>query len=219
MSNRLPVFTLLFALGVCLECASAFAALPALDKQQSPSEILSSEKNKAQEEETENSAYTYVVGAQNLLQVKIFGEASVNQLYRVDEDGYIKHALAGRVKLGGLTVTEAEELMERKLDGDYIINPQINIFVLEFSHFSIIGEVRKPGNYEISGRVSVIRAVSIAGGFTPIANQRGVQIIRRGSDGLETKINVDATRIMHGDLSEEVYLQADDVVVVPKSFF
>ena len=91
--------------------------------------------------------------------------------------------------------------------------------MLEYSQFSIIGEVRKPGNYELSGRVNVIRAISRAGGFTPIANQRGVQIIRRNDDGTEIKINVDATRIMNGDLSGEVDLRADDVVVIPKSFF
>ena len=161
----------------------------------------------------------YIIGAQNLLQIRIFGEASINQLYRVDEDGYIKHALAGRVKLGGLTVTAAERLMEQKLDGDYILNPQMSIFVLEYSHFSIIGEVRRPGNYEISGRVSVIRAISMAGGFTPIANQRGVQIIRKATDGSESKISVDAAKIMEGNLSDEQDLQADDVIVVPKSFF
>lgn len=161
----------------------------------------------------------YVIGSQNLLQIKIFGEAAVNQIYRVDEDGYIKHSLIGRVRLGGLTVTEAEKLMEQKLDGDYVINPQVNIFVLEYSHFSIIGEVRKPGNYEISGPVSVIRAISMAGGFTPIASQGNVQIIRKNPDGTESKIKVDVGRIMQGDLSSEENLQADDVIVVPKSFF
>ena len=162
---------------------------------------------------------SYVIGPQNLLQIKIFGEAGTNQMYRVDEDGYIRHALAGRVKIAGLNVAEAEKQLEQQLDGDYIINPQVNIFVLEYSHFSIIGEVRKPGNYEISGRVSVIRAISMAGGFTPIANQRGVQIIRKTEDGREVKIGVDAVRIMEGNLSDEQDLQADDVVVIPKSFF
>ena len=161
----------------------------------------------------------YVIGPQNMLQIKIFGEAGINQLYRVDDDGYIKHALAGRIKIGDLTVEEAEKVIERSLDGDYIINPQVTIFVMEYSRFSIIGEVRRPGNYELSGRFSVIRAVSLAGGFTPIANQRGIQIIRKNADGSEVKLSVDATRIMGGDLSAEVDLQADDMVVVPKSFF
>lgn len=183
---------------------------------------------KAASAERDSSAYDdssrdenpYEIGPQNLLQIKIFGEAGINQLYRVDEDGYVKHSLLGRVKIGGLTVAEAEKEIEKRLDGDYIINPQVTIFVLEYGHFSIIGEVRKPGNYELSGRVSLIRAISIAGGFTPIANQKGVQIIRTAPDGTETKISVDTTRItQQGDLSAERDLQADDVIVVPKSFF
>lgn len=162
----------------------------------------------------------YEIGPQNLLQIKVFGESNTNQIYRVDEEGYITHVLLGRVKVGGYTVEEIERLLEKKLDGDYIINPHVTVFVLEFSHFSIIGEVRKPGNYELSGRVSIIRAISIAGGFTPVADQRAVKIMRKNESGGESVINVDTTRItQRGDMSAEVYLQADDVVVVPKSFF
>ena len=171
-------------------------------------------------DEPEEGDNAYHIGPQNMLQIRIFGEAGINQLYRVDEEGYIKHALGGRMKLGGLTVSEAEKLVEQKLDGDYIINPQINIFVIEYSQFSIIGEVRKPGNYEISGRVSIIRAISMAGGFTPIADQRAVQIIRKNEGGSETKLKVDVSRIMQGGESSADYdLQADDVIVIPKSFF
>jgi protein involved in polysaccharide export with SLBB domain len=192
---------------------AAFAA--AVDDDKTPVRPRASEFT----EERRDDIAPYTIGSQNLLQIKIFGEAAVNQIYRVEEDGYIKHALIGRVKLGGLTVTEAEAFMEEKLGGDYIINPQVNIFVLEYSHFSIIGEVRKPGNYEISGRMSVIRAISVAGGFTPVANQRNVQVIRRNDDGTESKLTVDAQRIMSGDRSADMDLQADDVIVVSKSFF
>lgn len=170
-------------------------------------------------DETHKTDSPYVIGPQNLLQVKIFGEAGTNQIYRVDEDGFIKHALAGRMMVGGLTVSQAENELEKRLQGDYIINPQVTIFVMEYSHFSIIGEVRRPGSYEITGRISIIRAISMAGGFTPIANQRGVQIIRKTIDGTENKINIDATRLMSGDMTSDELLEAEDVVVVPKSFF
>ena len=205
-----PVF-FLFTLFLCLNAAAA----PSGKEDQS---LTPSSYGKVGNEAEEDSS-SYPIGTQNLLQIKIFGEAGVNQLYRVDEDGYIKHALAGRIKVGGLTVTEAEKLVEQRLDGDYIINPQVNIFVLEYSHFSILGEVRRPGSYEITGRISVIRAISLAGGFTPIASQRGVQIIRKNANGSESKIAVDAVKIMEGSLSNEQDLQADDVIVVPKSFF
>lgn len=209
MMKKSLIFILIGSFALAGMCPSALAAPAAVAD-------ISAVKERDSADEGPGA---YIIGPQNLLQVRIFGEASINQLYRVDEDGYVRHALAGRVKLGGMTVAEAEKIMEQKLDGDYIINPQVSIFVLEYSHFSIIGEVRRPGSYEISGRVSVIRAISIAGGFTPIANQRGVQINRKNPDGTEAKINVDATRIMQGDLDAEQDLQADDVIVVPKSFF
>ena len=214
MIKKLFVLFLVSWVAVCPFQSQARAA--AINERSAPSSATF-EKQAVDADRDENP---YLIGSQNLLQIKIFGEANINQLYRVDEDGYIKHALIGRIRVGGLSVAEAERELERQLDGDYIINPQVTIFVLEYSHFSIIGEVRKPGNYEISGKVSVIKAISIAGGFTPIANQKAVQIIRKNESGSESKINVDTTRLTQfGDISSEVELQADDVVVVPKSFF
>lgn len=215
MMKRLSV--LCFSLSLLILCPAPSADGASSDALDDLTSLTRAQERKADEEDDNGTAY--LIGAQNLLQIKIFGESSVTPIYRVEEDGYIKHALIGRVKLGGLTTTEAERVMEEKLDGDYIINPQVNILVLEYSRFSIIGEIRKPGNYEISGRMSVIRAISTAGGFTPIANQRDVQIIRKNTDGTERKIGVDTTRITRGDLSAEVDLQADDVIIVGKSFF
>lgn len=166
-----------------------------------------------------DDATPYAIGPRNVIQIKIFGDASTHQIYRVDELGYISHALVGRVKIAGLTVPEAEKLMESKLDKDYILNPRVNVFILQYSTFSIIGEIKRPGNYEITGRVSVIEAISMAGGFTAVANQRGVKIMRK-QEGRETAVNIDTTRItQQGDRSTDAYIEEDDVVVVPKSFF
>ncbi len=161
----------------------------------------------------------YMIGPQNMIQIKIFGDATTNTVYRIDELGYIKHPLVGRVKLGGHAVSEAEEIMEKSLSGDYIVNPQVTILVLEHSHFSVIGEIKKPGIYELTGRVTVIEAISMAGGFSPVASQGGVKIMRK-RDGLQSTIDVNTNRItQQGDLTADVDIEADDVVVVPKSFF
>ncbi len=163
---------------------------------------------------------SYQIGPQNLLQIKVLGESTVNQIYRVEDDGFIKHALLGRIRVGGMNVPELEKYLEENLDGDYIINPKVTVFILEFSNFSILGEVKKPGNYELSGRISLIHALSIAGGFTPVASQKNVQIMRKNQDGTETKLTIDTTRITQGgDLSADEDLQPDDIIVVSKSFF
>lgn len=162
---------------------------------------------------------SYCIGPQNVIQVKIFGDAGTNQIYQVNERGFIKHALLGPVQIGGMPVAEAEKLIEKKLKGDYFVDPRVTIFVLEHSHFSVIGEVRKPGTYEIQGKTSLIEAISMAGGFTPVASQGHVKIVRKKEDTKST-IEVDTTRITNqGDLSSDVSIEADDVVVVPKSFF
>lgn len=161
-----------------------------------------------------------VIGPQNLIQIKIFGEADANQIYRVDEQGYIRHALIGRIRLGGQTVEEAERLLESTFSGDYYVNPRVSVFVLEHSYFSILGEVRRPGTFELTGRVSVIKAISMAGGFTPVANQRAVKITRKLPDGAgETTFEVDTTQLTGGNRSAQTDLQAEDVVLVPKSFW
>ena len=116
MTKKSPIVSLVVFLSLFAACPAAFSAPAPASVEQAAARA---------EQKEESNAYT--IGPQNLLQVKIFGEAGINQLYRVDEDGYIKHALMGRVKLGGLTTTEAERIVEEKLSGDYIINPQVNM--------------------------------------------------------------------------------------------
>lgn len=206
-----PCRIFFFILAFCLSCGMP---QPAWARDMKPT-LLPLAQTSA---EAAPSEHSYIIGPQNLLQIKIYGEAS-NQIYRVDEVGCITHTLLGRVKLGGMTVTDAEKMLESSLSGDYIINPHVNIFVLEHSHFSVLGEVKKPGSYEILGRVSVIEAISMAGGFTPVASQGAVKIIRKSSDK-EATIHVDTTKITgQGDTSEDAYVEADDVIVIPKSFF
>ena len=191
-------------LGACY--VSAFAA------EEQPTDLAETTSNR-------RADLPYIIGPRNMIQIKIFGDASTYQLYRVDELGYINHALVGKIKIAGLNISEAEKLLESRLDKDYIINPRVNIFVLQYSTFSIIGEVKRPGNYEITGRVSIIEAISMAGGFTAVANQRGVKVMRK-TIGHEATLNVDTTRVtQQGDRSSDVYIEQDDVVVIPKSFF
>lgn len=168
----------------------------------------------------EGSELQYTINPRNVIQIRIFGEGTVNQIYRVDESGYITHALVGRIRLGGQTVAQAEKTMENALRGDYIINPRVTVFVLEHSRFSVLGEVRRPGTYEIQGRVSLIEALSMAGGFTPVASQGDVKIIHKNENGPETSETVDVARIARGERTQQnIYIRPDDVIVVAKSFF
>ncbi len=160
---------------------------------------------------------SYKIGANNLLYIKILGESGIQQTFRVDSMGFITHPLVGRIKIAGMSVSDAEEMLRQQLEGDYILNPFVNIFVLEHSHFSVLGEVRKPGNYELLGNLSIVEAISMAGGFSPVANEEKVKILRRDEMGEKT-IVVDVEDIIEGR-SQDTYVEAGDVISVPKSFF
>ncbi len=184
-----------------------------------PEDALAATEVQSAQAESLGGDYAYRIGPQNLLQIKILGESATTQVYRVDEMGYITHALLGRLKLEGLTVVEVERLVTDKLRGQYILHPTVTVFVVEHSHFSILGEVRRPGNYEITGRVSIIEALSMAGGFTPLANQKGVKIVRKKEDE-ERIVHVNAVHLMQNpEPNNEVDIVANDIIVVPKSFF
>ena len=184
-----------------------------------PSMGMAGKEDVAGQQESKGGDFAYKLGPQNLIQIKIYGESAVNQIYRIDEMGFISHALLGRIKLQGVTVADAETMLTERLAAGYINNPNVTVFVIEHSRFSILGEVRRPGTYEILGRVSVIEAISMAGGFTPLANQKDVKINRKIA-GVEDAIKIDASRIIgSGDASGAVDVQANDVIVVSKSFF
>jgi polysaccharide export outer membrane protein len=160
----------------------------------------------------------YIIGPENFIQIRILGESDTQQTFRVDESGTITHPLLGRIKLGGKTVSEAEHIMEDALKGDYILNPNVTILVLEHSRFSILGEVRNPGHFEIMGQLHLVDAVSMAGGFTPVANQKKVKVVRRSERGDQT-MEENVEDIMKGKKTDTILIQAGDVINVGKSFF
>lgn len=172
----------------------------------------------AHAEGAEAGEAAYRIGQQNLIQIRILGEGTLQQTFRVDDLGFITHPLVGRVKLAGKTVAEAETMLESTLKDDYIRNPHITVFVVEHSRFSVLGEVRQPGTYEIMGQVSIVEAISMAGGFTPVANERKVRVLRSNEMGEET-IEVDVQAIIDGKQPDNIFIEAGDVISVTKSFF
>jgi polysaccharide biosynthesis/export protein len=199
---------------------AAFVSLMLFHLAATPSDLPTQPSNAAAIDQAQSTLdAAYKIAPQNLIQIRILGEDGLQQTFRVDDNGYITHPLVGRVKVAGQTVSNAEEMLEKTLKDDYIRNPHITIFVVEHSHFSMLGEVREPGNYEILGKVSMMQAISMAGGFTPVANERKVRVLRRSKDGAEQSLEVDVQAIMDGAKEDNEFVQAGDVINVPKSFF
>lgn len=174
------------------------------------------EEGAAPEQRVEN----YKISAGDLLLVDVYDEPDLSTETRVLNDGYISLPLLGQVKAGGLTVLELEKAVTRGYAEKYLVDPHVTVFVEEFSRVFVFGEVQKPGAFSISGKMSVFEAITLAGGFTDVANKSAVKIIRQKPDGGETAFEVNIERLTKkGDSSEDMELQANDRVIVTRAFF
>jgi polysaccharide export outer membrane protein len=131
--------------------------------------------------------------------IKVFQEEDLETTARIDKDGNIFFPLLGKAQIGGQTVQEATGTMETLLK-EYLINPQVSLEIVSYAkqHFTILGQVNKPGIFDIpdESSLNLLEALGMAGGYTKIANP-GKIIIKRMVDGKEAVIRIDGNRILN----------------------
>lgn len=161
----------------------------------------------------------YRIGIGDLIQVDVYDEADLSKEVRVLTDGFISFPLLGSIRAAGKTVPELESTITQLLAAKYLVNPQVTIFVVEFSNVFVFGEVENPGSFPIYGKMTVFEAITLAGGFTDVANTSKIKVLRQ-QNGREVSLEVDMSRLMkNGDTSQDIELQANDRVIVSRSFF
>jgi polysaccharide export outer membrane protein len=180
------------------------------------------EKEASPEPSVSEPSSNYQVGPENALQIDVYYGKSekISQKVRVSAGGMIQFPLVGDVAVAGLTVAEVQEKLRRLLEKDYLVNPQVTVYIEEYSTVSIVGEVKTPGVYPIRGRLTVVELISLAGGFSKIASPNKVKVVRTHPDGTKEEIAVRVKDIMnkHSGDQEDVLLVSGDLVIVPESF-
>lgn len=166
-------------------------------------------------------AYTgaseYRVGAQDLLEISVFQVAELNRTVRVNSNGQITLPLVGMVKAGGKTVQELEAEIAGKLSESYLQDPQVSVFVTEFTsqRVTLEGAIKKPGIYPVTGKTSLLQAIAQAEGVTELANLDGV-VVFRTVEGQRMAAVFSLNQIRAGDAADpQVY--GDDIIVVDQS--
>lgn len=172
----------------------------------------------------EESSEGYLLQPGDRLTVKIYPEDEYLKggEMEVSAEGNITLPLVGRVPVGGMTVLEAEKELVKIIDRDYIVNPEVVIDVLKYKKQSVVvlGQVKTPGTYEVPAgttRVTLLQAISLAGGFSDIANIKKIKIMRTVG-GKKEVLRANAEAIIGGE-EEDVELEAGDVVHVMESLF
>lgn len=156
------------------------------------------------------SAVTYSTSSNSAIGV------AQQQNYLVDNKGEIDFPVIGKLKIGGLSRDEVIELLEKKLDPDYIKNPNINVRIANYK-ISIFGDVKKPGSYTIPNeRITILEAIALAGDLN-ISGQRNTIMVLREEKGKKVEYNVDllSNKVF---TSPVYYLQQNDVVYVEPNY-
>jgi protein involved in polysaccharide export with SLBB domain len=159
------------------------------------------------------------LGAGDLLEVRVFEEADLSGPYRVSPGGTIDFPLCGKLKVEGLNGSSAADLITRCLGEKYLKRPQVSVLVREYNSKKIFvfGEVQKPGTFPYDEEMSVIQAITVAGGFSKLASKNDVAVTRL-IDGKETRIRVRVADIGTGR-EKNLKLLPGDIVFVPESLF
>jgi len=162
----------------------------------------------------------YVLQPFDLIQVVVFQEPDLERQVRLSQESTITLPLIGAVNLSAKTVREAQNLIRDLYDRDYLVNPQINITVTEYSKVTVnvIGSVDKPGTVVIppDRPLNLIDAITQAGGFTRLADRKRVKITRLGEDGKTTTAVINADEIIQSQSVDQWVLQKGDVIFVPE---
>ncbi|MDP8236378.1 MAG: polysaccharide biosynthesis/export family protein [Candidatus Erginobacter occultus] len=162
---------------------------------------------------------SYLINPHDLLDISVLGESDLSLTVRVSERGLISFPLLGEVRAAGYSPLQLERQLEELLGADFLVSPSVNVTVKESGTISVLGQVNKPGAFEIKGRLTVTRAIAQAGGLTSTANPNGTRLIRR-YNGREETIPIRLNDILKdGDLAHDLPLRPGDLIVVPESFF
>lgn len=163
-------------------------------------------------------AEDYIIGPDDVLNISVYREEELGRTVRVSSDGYFSFPLVGQVKAHGMSIPMLEITMEQMLQ-KYVKNPQVTVFIQEYSTITVSGQVKKPGAYPLKGQLTVIEAISLAGGFTKIAARNNVKIMRVENNEKKT-IRVRVADVnKKGDKFKDVALKRSDIVYIPESMF
>jgi len=170
----------------------------------------------------------YIIGAQDVVTITVYDQADLSGKFTVDPDGSLTFPLLGRVTAKGLTMRGLEEELRKRLSDGYLRNPQVSVSMEQYrsQQIFVMGEVRAPGAYQLTGELSIIEALARAGSVT--ASAADEVLIVRPRDGKKsgpvlaidddaTVIRVNLREIQEGALSKNVALVDGDTLVVQKA--
>ena len=158
----------------------------------------------------------YVIAPDDVLSIDVWKETEITRTVPVRPDGKISLPLLNDVQAAGLTATDLASVIAEKLK-KFIANPQVTVIVttVNSQKIYILGEVPRAGVLPLLPAMTVLQAISSAGGFTQYANQKGVYVLRT-ENGQQVKYPFNYREVVRGvNIQQNITLKPGDTIVVP----
>ena len=167
----------------------------------------------------------YVLGSQDVVTIVVYGEPDLSNKFTIEQDGTFTFPMIGRVTAGGQTLRQVEQDIRGRLADGFLRNPQVTVAIGEYKsqEILVLGEVRSPGPYRLTGGMTLLQALAQAGSTTTMAAGEAVVVRparRHGSEAGEPEaeiIHVDLAALQAGNISLNIALRDGDTVQVPKA--
>jgi polysaccharide biosynthesis/export protein len=181
------------------------------------------------------TAASYIVGPQDVLIITSYDQSELTGKFTIESDGSFTYPYIGRVNIGGMTLRGVETALKRELaDRDFFRDAQITVAIEQYrsQKVYIVGEIRTPGAYPMSGNMRLVEALAVAGSTLPTASGEAV-IVRASSESLVIQpsagvpdakdarnddpsrtVRIDLRELENGDLTQNVPLQNGDTIFV-----
>jgi polysaccharide biosynthesis/export protein len=157
---------------------------------------------------------TYRIGPEDVLHVSVWRNEVLSRSVPVRPDGKISLPLLNDVQAAGLTALELREELTKQLAG-YMPTPEVSVIVTGVNSFkvSLIGEVARPGRYDLKSWTTVLDVLAMAGGFTQFASRSRIVILQPDGKGMK-RIPFNYNKVVVGE-QENFYLRNGDIILVP----
>jgi len=159
------------------------------------------------------------LGVGDTFEVRVFGEPDLSGIFKVGSEGNITFPLIGTLRVEGLDAQGAAKLIADSLRKGILRDPQVTVFVKDQSSKKIyvIGQVGHPGTFNYTPSMSIVEAITVAGGFTPLAAKNDTTITRN-EQGRKSIMRAPVADIGEGK-APNVYVRPGDIISVPERMF
>ena len=153
-------------------------------------------------------AINYKIGAGDHIEITVYGEPDLTTKVRVNKSGVISFPFLDDIRVVGLTTKELETTIHNGLLGDYLVNPQVQVAIVQYRPFFIHGQVKNPGGYPYQEDLTLDKAIALAGGLATRASKTDWKI---------TRVVDGKTVTIIGTVVTVIY--PDDIIEIEQSFF